>query len=67
MQSTASSRPAHVTLRRVASHWREAIALLLFVTAAAFVASTYFGHSTSPYGTCYSQSGRAVPCEALKH
>jgi hypothetical protein len=39
------------------------LALLLVVVAAVAIASTYFGHSPSPYGACYRKDGRAVPCE----
>lgn len=45
--------------------WRLApslMALLLLAGAAAVIASTYFGHSPSPYGACYRSDGRAVPC-----
>jgi hypothetical protein len=37
--------------------------LVLLVTA---VASTYFGHSRSPYDTCYGANGRAVSCTVLE-
>jgi hypothetical protein len=38
---------------------------LLLLALCALIASTYFGHSTSPYGACYVKSGRQVPCELL--
>ncbi len=41
-----------------------ALALLLLLVVA--VASTYFGHSRSPYDTCYGTNGRAVPCAVLE-
>jgi hypothetical protein len=31
------------------------------------IASSYIGHSSSPYGVCYADSGRSVPCELARH
>ena len=39
-----------------------ALALLLGVALATLLGFTYFGHSPSPYGACYSSSGRSIPC-----
>jgi hypothetical protein len=33
---------------------------------ATLIASSYVGHSSSPYGTCYAPSGRSIPCELAK-
>lgn len=40
------------------------LALLVFLLAA--LASTYFGHSRSPYDTCFGPNGRAVSCTILE-
>lgn len=37
---------------------------LVFLVGVVLLRS-YFGDSPSPYGTCYAQTGRAVPCKAL--
>ena len=40
------------------------LALLLLLVAA--LASTYIGHSRSPYDSCYGPNGRAVSCAVLE-
>ena len=35
------------------------------VLLGALIASTYFGRSPSPYGTCYGVSGRTIPCDLV--
>jgi hypothetical protein len=40
------------------------LALLLLVVAV--LASTYFGHSRSPYDGCYGANGRAISCSVLE-
>ena len=42
------------------------ITLALAVLLIATLASTYVGHSRSPYDTCYGTDGRAVPCSVLE-
>jgi hypothetical protein len=42
------------------------ITLVLVLLLAAALASTYFGHSRSPYNACYGTNGRAVSCAVLK-
>ncbi len=42
------------------------ITLALAVLVIATLAFTYFGHSRSPYDTCYGTNGRAVPCSVLE-
>ena len=42
-----------------------ALVLALGLVLMAALASTYFGHSTSPYGVCYGASGRSVPCAVV--
>ena len=42
------------------------ITLALAVFLIATLASTYFGHSRSPYDTCYGTNGRAVPCSVVE-
>ena len=42
------------------------ITLALAVFLIATLASTYVGHSRSPYDTCYGTNGRAVPCSVLE-
>jgi hypothetical protein len=37
--------------------------VLGWLLLAGTIASSYIGHSTSPYGVCYAASGRSVPCE----
>jgi hypothetical protein len=50
--------------------WRARVVAGMTVAAwlalAAFIASSYVGHSSSPYGTCYAPSGRSIPCELAK-
>lgn len=40
-------------------------ALFLLVIFMALIARTYIGDSTSPYGMCYTHSGRSIPCDAI--
>lgn len=40
--------------------------LTLFVMMVVAIASTYFGHSVSPYNGCIGENGRAVPCDVLE-
>jgi hypothetical protein len=51
--------------------WRERFAsgvtLVGWFLLAGWIASLYVGHSSSPYGVCYSPSGRSVPCSATAH
>ena len=42
------------------------ITLVLFFLLVAGLASTYFGHSRSPYNTCYGPNGRAISCDVLE-
>jgi hypothetical protein len=42
------------------------ITLALFLLLVAGLASTYFGHSRSPYNTCYGPNGRAISCAVLE-
>jgi hypothetical protein len=44
---------------------RAALTGVLLLVICALIASTYFGHSPSPYGACYAKSGRQVPCELV--
>jgi hypothetical protein len=41
------------------------ITLVLLLLLIAALASTYFGHSRSPYDGCYGSNGRAVACAVL--
>jgi hypothetical protein len=41
-----------------------AVVLLLFLVVG--LASTYFGHSSSPYDGCYGSNGRAISCAVLE-
>ena len=52
-----SNGPSRVseTVARVA-------AIVVLVIVVGLLASTYIGHSSSPYGVCYGRSGRSVPC-----
>jgi hypothetical protein len=43
-----------------------ALVLTLGLVLTAALASTYFGHATSPYGVCYGSSGRSIPCALAK-
>jgi hypothetical protein len=56
-------KPALYTL---IANWRSAVVLVLLLFVAIVVARSFFGDSSSPYGTCYGDR-RAVPCAALKH
>ena len=58
-----SVKPAVQTL---VANWRSAVVLVLLLVVAAVVARSFFGDSSSPYGTCYGTNGRAVPCAAIK-
>jgi len=51
----------------VAEVARRVIALCALLLLLGLLATTYVGSSSSPYGTCYAASGRAVPCNALHH
>jgi hypothetical protein len=63
---TLSFRWAHADLGKLLAHaLPRALTLLVLAILLALLASTYFGDSFSPYGTCYAPSGRAVPCAAL--
>jgi 4-amino-4-deoxy-L-arabinose transferase-like glycosyltransferase len=42
-----------------------ALTLIGWLLLAAFIASLYVGHSSSPYGTCAAPSGRTVSCKLL--
>jgi hypothetical protein len=42
------------------------VTLLVFLLLAAALASTYFGHSRSPYDGCQGTNGRAVSCAVLE-
>ncbi|HEY2067479.1 MAG TPA: hypothetical protein VGG84_16100 [Gemmatimonadaceae bacterium] len=48
--------------------WRARLAagaaVLAWLALAAVIASSYLGHSNSPYGVCYNAAGRSVPCAA---
>ncbi len=41
-------------------------ALALLATLVVVIGRTYVGHSPGPYGVCYGNSGRAIPC-AVAH
>jgi hypothetical protein len=49
--------------------WRERLAagaaILAWLLLAGLIASSYVGHATSPYGVCYSEAGRSIPCAAV--
>jgi hypothetical protein len=53
--------------RRVTGRERLAagVVVLAWLILAGLIASSYVGHSTSPYGVCYSTAGRSVPCAAV--
>jgi hypothetical protein len=57
LSHTSAIRPKELALRLTA------IAAVLFLGS--FLARTYFGHSSSPYGVCYGSSGRSVPCSLV--
>src|SRR5688572_3995172 len=42
------------------------VTLALAALLVATLAFTYFGHSRSPYDTCYGMNGRAVSCSVLE-
>ncbi len=44
-----------------------AATLALIIALMVLLGSTYFGHSSSPYGMCYGEDGRAVLCEVAEH
>lgn len=38
-----------------------------WILVAWIIATSYVGHSFSPYGTCYNASGRGIQCLARRH
>jgi len=36
--------------------------LIVLVVMIGLLASTYIGHAKGPYGVCYGESGRSIPC-----
>jgi hypothetical protein len=42
------------------------VTLALFLLLVAGLASTYFGHASSPYDGCVGENGRAVSCTVLE-
>jgi hypothetical protein len=52
-------------LSTVPSRLATALVLLLGLVLMTALASTYFGHSPSPYGVCYGSSGRPIPCAVV--
>lgn len=42
-----------------------AVVLLFGLGLTTALASTYFGHSSSPYGNCFGRSGRPAPCAVV--
>jgi hypothetical protein len=42
------------------------VTLALFLLLLAGLASTYFGHSRSPYDGCVGENGRAIACAVLE-
>ena len=52
-------------LSTVLSRVATALVLLLGAALMTALASTYFGHASSPYGVCYRSSGRPVPCAVV--
>ncbi len=52
-------------LSTVPSRVATALVLFLGVVLMTALASTYFGHASSPYGVCYGSSGRPVPCAVV--
>jgi len=67
MMAALPASPRLHALAHTARYWREILALVLLLGAIGWIARTYIGDSTGPYGTCYATSGRAVPCAALHH
>jgi hypothetical protein len=65
MVSILSDRLALV-LKRAPHVLPVAITLALMVLLLAALASTYFGHSRSPYDICYGPNGRSVSCTVLE-
>jgi hypothetical protein len=42
------------------------LTVVLFLLLVAGIASTYVGHSRSPYDTCVGANGRAIACATLE-
>jgi hypothetical protein len=57
-QSVSEQKPDNVVL--------SAVAALILLTLVTLLASTYIGHSPSPYGACYAPNGRSVPCDIVR-
>jgi len=51
--------------RRSTSNLAIAVVLFLGFVLTAALASTYLGHSSSPYGNCFGRSGRPAPCRVV--
>jgi hypothetical protein len=43
----------------------EVATVIGWILFAAAIGYSYLGHSSSPYGVCYTPSGRSVSCAAL--
>jgi len=37
--------------------------ILVLVVMIGLLVSTFVGHAKGPYGVCYGESGRSIPCE----
>jgi hypothetical protein len=46
---------------------RAVLAAVVLLCLCAGLATTYVGHSPSPYGACYTPNGRTGPCELVAH
>jgi hypothetical protein len=53
-------------VRRARQALPVALVLVIFLVVVAALASTYVGHSRSPYDTCYGTNGRAISCAVLE-
>lgn len=49
--------------QRVRENVARAAAIVVLMLVIGLLASTYFGRAKGPYGVCYGQSGRSIPCE----
>jgi hypothetical protein len=62
---SALVRLPHVSIAALVDRVLSVVVALLAIALAALIAMSYFGHSPSPYGTCYGSTGRSVPCAAI--
>ena len=57
-----ATSPVHVRFPHLRETAVRAAAIGVLLVVIALLGSTYLGHAKGPYGVCYGQSGRPIPC-----